>query len=60
MQFVDGVSHIVLFTQAIRSKARSAGITNIFIALSDLSEISRYAAVRRENVDLKDRSLQPC
>jgi hypothetical protein len=54
VQLVDGVSHIVLFTQVIRSKARTAGITNIFIALGDLSEIGRYAAVRRENVDFKD------
>ena len=59
VQLVDGVSHIVLFTQVIRSKARTAGITNIFIALGDLSEIGRHAAVRRENVDLKDQAAAP-
>ena len=59
MQLVDGVSHIVFFTQVIRNKARTAGITNISIALGDLSEIGRYAAVRRENVDLKDQAAAP-
>jgi hypothetical protein len=34
-------------------------MTNISIALGDLSEIGRYAAVRRENVDLKDQAAAP-
>jgi len=59
VQLVDGVSHIVFFTQVIRNKARTAGMTNISIALGDLSEIGRYAAVRRENVDLKDQAAAP-
>jgi hypothetical protein len=57
VQLVDGVSHIVFFTQVIRK--RTAGMTNISIALGDLSEIGRYAAVRRENVDLKDQAAAP-
>jgi hypothetical protein len=34
-------------------------MTNISIALGDLSEIGRCAAVRRENVDLKDQAAAP-
>src|ERR1700722_3713254 len=45
--------------QIICSKARTAGVANIFIALGDLSEIGRYAAVRREDVDLKDQAAAP-
>src|SRR5437899_2619101 len=48
--------HVVLFTQGVRSESSPAGITNILIALVDLIEIGRQAAMRREYVDLKDHA----